>query len=83
MSLASKIAIVTGGAMGIGFAVSRDLAGRGVSIIIADVQDAAAAAMRLREEGHHAIGVKVDVSSETDNNDMAAAASPSLEASTS
>jgi NAD(P)-dependent dehydrogenase (short-subunit alcohol dehydrogenase family) len=74
MSLASKIAIVTGGAMGIGFAVSTDLAGRGVSVVIADVQDAAAAANRLREEGRHAIGVKVDVSSEMDTNAMAAAA---------
>ena len=74
MSLASKIAIVTGGAMGIGFAVSTDLAGRGVSVVIADAQDAAAAANRLRDEGHHAIGVKVDVSSETDTDAMAAAA---------
>jgi NAD(P)-dependent dehydrogenase (short-subunit alcohol dehydrogenase family) len=57
MSLASKIAIVTGGAMAIGFAVSRDLAGRGASVIIADAQDAAAGAMRLRKEGQHAIGV--------------------------
>ena len=60
MSLASKIAIVTGGAMGIGFAVATDLASRGVSVVIADAQDAAVAAMRLREEGHHAIGVKAD-----------------------
>jgi NAD(P)-dependent dehydrogenase (short-subunit alcohol dehydrogenase family) len=74
MSLASKIAIVTGGAMGIGFAVSTDLAGRGVSVVIADAQDAVAAANRLREEGYHAIGVKVDVSSETDTDAMAAAA---------
>src|SRR5262249_61601691 len=73
MSLVSKIAIVTGGAMGIGFAVSTDLAGRGVSVVIADAQDAAAAANRLRDEGHHAIGVKVDVSSEKETNAMAAA----------
>ena len=40
MSLTSKVAIVTGGAMGIGFAVAQDLVGRGMSVVIADNQDA-------------------------------------------
>jgi NAD(P)-dependent dehydrogenase (short-subunit alcohol dehydrogenase family) len=50
MSLTSKVAIVTGGAMGIGFAVAQDLVGRGMSVVIADNQDASAAAERLRQQ---------------------------------
>jgi NAD(P)-dependent dehydrogenase (short-subunit alcohol dehydrogenase family) len=74
MSLTSKVAIVTGGAMGIGFAVAQDLVGRGTSVVIADNQDASAAAERLRQQSCRVIGVKVDVSSTEDTNAMAAAA---------
>jgi NAD(P)-dependent dehydrogenase (short-subunit alcohol dehydrogenase family) len=74
VSLTSKIAIVTGGAMGIGLAVATDLAVRGSAVVIADTRDATGAAMRLREQGYHAIGVKVDVSSVVDTNAMAATA---------
>ena len=74
MSLTSKVAIVTGGAMGIGFVVAQDLVGRGMSVVIADNQDASAAAERLRQQSCRVIGVKVDVSSTEDTNAMAAAA---------
>jgi NAD(P)-dependent dehydrogenase (short-subunit alcohol dehydrogenase family) len=74
MLLTSKVAIVTGGAMGIGFAVAKDLAARGVSLVIADIVDATAAITRLREQGYQTIGLKVDVSCVEDTNAMAAAA---------
>jgi NAD(P)-dependent dehydrogenase (short-subunit alcohol dehydrogenase family) len=74
VSLTSKIAIVTGGAMGIGFAVATELAARGTFVVIADTQDATAAAVRLCEQGYRSVGVKVDVSSVEDTNAMAAAA---------
>jgi len=50
--------------MGIGFAIARELAGRGCRIAIADRAEAAAAAARLVAEGHEAIGIEADVSSE-------------------
>jgi NAD(P)-dependent dehydrogenase (short-subunit alcohol dehydrogenase family) len=74
VSLTSKIAIVTGGAMGIGFAVATELAARGSFVVIADTREASAAAMRLHKQGYRSIGVKVDVSSVEDTNAMAAAA---------
>lgn len=64
--LAGKVAIVTGGAKGIGFAVAADLATRGAAIVIADLAGAMAAAERLRKAGHHAVGLEVDVVSEAD-----------------
>ena len=66
MTLASKVAIVTGGAKGIGFAVAEDLAKRGAAVLVADLSGAEEAAARLRKSGHRAAGLKVDVASETD-----------------
>jgi NAD(P)-dependent dehydrogenase (short-subunit alcohol dehydrogenase family) len=73
-TLARKVAIVTGGAKGIGFAVASDLAGRGTSVVIADVAGAMTAAERLRKDGHRAIGLKVDVASEADTSALPALA---------
>ena len=64
--LAGKVAIVTGGAKGIGFAVAADLARRGAAVVIADLAGAKEAAERLRQAGHRAVGLKVDVASEAD-----------------
>lgn len=75
MSLTGKVAIVTGGAKGIGFAIADDLARRGAAILIADVGGAEAAAERLRASGRRAAGLKVDVASEADTAAMAKAAS--------
>lgn len=59
-----RVAVVTGGASGVGLAVARHLAGRGHRVAVLDIDpDAAArAAERLTGEGHTALGSAVDVS---------------------
>lgn len=62
---AGKVAIVTGGASGIGEAVSRDLSKRGAKVIIADFNEEGANALANElsdESGAKAKAFKVDVS---------------------
>jgi sorbitol-6-phosphate 2-dehydrogenase len=69
MSLQNKVAIVTGGAQGLGEAISRRLAFEGCTVVIADVNEAgvqATAAAIAKETGRKVIGVKVDVTQEAD-----------------
>ena len=66
MTLAGKVALVTGSAKGIGFAIADDLARRGAALIIADVGGAEAAAERMQKPGHRVIGLAADVTSEID-----------------
>jgi NAD(P)-dependent dehydrogenase (short-subunit alcohol dehydrogenase family) len=63
MPLTSKVAIVTGGAQGIGFAVAEALAARGAAVVIADQRGADTAVGRLASDYHNIIGVTADVSS--------------------
>jgi NAD(P)-dependent dehydrogenase (short-subunit alcohol dehydrogenase family) len=60
------VAIVTGSAMGIGFAIAQDLADRGARLVIVDQAGAIATAAKLAEQGHEAVGIEADVSSEAD-----------------
>ncbi len=63
--LNDNVAVVTGAAQGIGFAVAGTLAAAGAKVVIADLnQDASEeAAAKLQAEGFEAIGIGTDVSS--------------------
>ena len=64
MTLANKIAIVTGGAVGIGGAIARRLAADGTKVLIADIQPEAAEenVARIRAAGGTASAYRVDIS---------------------
>lgn len=76
--LHGKVAVITGGAGGIGKALAEELVAEGVKIVVADVQDdlIEATTAELNEKGE-AIGVKADVS---DPSSMAALADRTWEA---
>lgn len=65
-TLEDKVAIVTGGAGGIGAAVCRIMAARGARLVVADIAEARAAdlAEELRGAGSEAIAVGVDLADE-------------------
>jgi sorbitol-6-phosphate 2-dehydrogenase len=68
-NLKDKIAIVTGGAQGLGQAISQRLAREGCSVVIADVNEqgvTSTASAIAAETGRRVLGVKVDVTQETD-----------------
>jgi len=64
--LAGKVAVVTGAASGIGFAIAEKLAAHGARVVIADLNEQAAqqAAQRLNEQGATAMAVTMDVTQE-------------------
>ena len=66
MSLLDRVAIVTGGGSGIGEALSQELARRGASVIVADINsaDASRVAAQIGRTGGRAEARQVDVSSE-------------------
>jgi sorbitol-6-phosphate 2-dehydrogenase len=67
--LQDQIAIVTGGAQGLGQAISQRLAREGCHLIIADVNEPgvnAAAGAISQETGRRVLGLKVDVTREAD-----------------
>jgi 3-oxoacyl-[acyl-carrier protein] reductase len=63
-----QVALVTGGAGGIGAVVCRELAARGVAVAVADIalEKAAAVAGDLVAEGGRAVGVGLDVTASAD-----------------
>jgi NAD(P)-dependent dehydrogenase (short-subunit alcohol dehydrogenase family) len=73
MRLADKVAIVTGGAAGIGLAYARRFLAEGARVVIADVADPAAAAAKLGG-GERVLGIEVDVSDAAQARAMADAA---------
>lgn len=64
--LSGKTAVITGGASGLGLAIARALAARGVKLVLADrdAQAARLAAAALQGQGAQAIGVGCDVRDE-------------------
>ena len=61
MRLADKVAVVTGGAAGIGFAYARRFLAEGAKLVVADVADPVAAAEKLGA-AERVLGVPADVS---------------------
>ena len=60
-SLSDKIAIVTGGAQGIGKAIAEKLSAHGARVVIADLSGQRAASVAKKIDG---VGVKCDVTKE-------------------
>ena len=62
--LHGKIAVITGGASGIGLGMARAFAGAGMKLVLADLDDAArdAAVAEFRSAGTDAVGMHCDVS---------------------
>jgi len=59
--LAGKVALVTGGARGIGFATDRALVARGASVVVVDLDAEAAQAAAAQLHDSRAIGLAADV----------------------
>ena len=77
MTLEGRVAIVTGGARGLGAAVSRGLAERGANVVVNyahSYAEAEATVQQLRERGTDAVAVRGDVSVDADCRSLAAAA---------
>jgi NAD(P)-dependent dehydrogenase (short-subunit alcohol dehydrogenase family) len=72
--LAGRIAIVTGGAQGIGFGIAGRLAEEGATVIIADIKttEAEAAARRIVDQGGRAEALRVDIGDDASVRDLAA-----------
>lgn len=67
--LSGKAVVITGGAQGLGEAISQRLAGEGCRVLVADVNEAgvrAAAAAMAQETGQRVIGIRVDVTIEAE-----------------
>ena len=66
MSLSGKVALVTGGALGIGLEIAREMSRAGAAVAIADIaMDAArSAASQIEAQGGRAVPVEMDVTSE-------------------
>jgi len=63
-----RVAVITGGASGIGFATAERLAAEGMKIVIADIEPGAleAAVQKLQASGAAVLGVRTDVSKAED-----------------
>ena len=66
MRLEGKVAIITGGARGIGYATVEKFVKEGAKVAIADIskEEATKVANDLKTKGHQAIGISVDVTKE-------------------
>ncbi|HTO56745.1 MAG TPA: SDR family NAD(P)-dependent oxidoreductase, partial [Pseudomonadales bacterium] len=75
-NLSGKVAVVTGGASGIGLGMARAFAGAGMKLVLADLDDAArdAAIAEFRASGTEAVGRRCDVSSHEQIKDLASLA---------
>lgn len=76
MRLKDKVAVVTGGGLGIGKAYARGYASEGAKVVVADINLSAAeeTVENLTKEGYEALAVETDVSKVKDTEEMAARA---------
>ena len=63
-----RVAVITGAASGIGFAIAKRCIQAGMKVVIADIEEAALhhAELQLRTEGGLVLGVRTDVSKRSD-----------------
>src|SRR4030067_2303857 len=66
MRLQGKVAIVTGGALGIGEAYSLGMAKEGASVVVADLDDKAGVRAGMNASGGKALFGKTDISREAE-----------------
>ncbi len=66
MNLSGKVAIVTGGARGIGQAIALKLAEVGADVVVSDIGDAGAVVEQIKALGRKSLAVAADVSSSAD-----------------
>ena len=71
MRLKDKVAIVTGGAQGIGKAYTLRLAEEGARVVIADILDATPVQQEIEGKGGEALALQTDVSDEKSTEEMA------------
>ncbi|MCJ7595633.1 MAG: 3-oxoacyl-ACP reductase FabG [Desulfobacterales bacterium] len=70
MKLAGKVAIVTGGAQGIGRVYAMRLSKEGAKVVIADILDGGRVEQEIVSEGGEALALKTDVSDERSTMEM-------------
>ena len=71
MKLKGKVAIITGGARGLGKAYALRLAEEGAQIVISDILDAIKVKQEIEERGGEALALYTDVSNEESTKEMA------------
>ncbi|UCB48002.1 MAG: 3-oxoacyl-ACP reductase FabG [Deltaproteobacteria bacterium] len=71
MKLKDRVAIVTGGAQGIGKAYALKLAQEGAKVVIADILDAEAVKQEIESKGGEAMALHTDVTDEKSTEEMA------------
>ncbi|MFB3886600.1 MAG: SDR family NAD(P)-dependent oxidoreductase [Thermodesulfobacteriota bacterium] len=72
MRLRNKVAIVTGGARGIGKAYALRLSEEGAKVVIADILDTKEVQRTIQEKKREALGLHTDVTEEESSREMAA-----------
>ena len=71
MRLKDRVAIVTGGAQGIGKAYALKLAEEGAKVVIADILDAASVQQEIESKGGESMALHTDVADEKSTEEMA------------